>query len=101
VTSSARFPGLPNVPTAEEAGLPGYDVTTWYALVFPAKTPAAIVEKTRGALRTALAREDVRKQMSNTAFLPGESTPEQLAAHIRSEIARWGSVGDKAGIKPE
>jgi tripartite-type tricarboxylate transporter receptor subunit TctC len=101
VTSSARFPGLPNVPTAEEAGLPGYDVTTWYALVFPAKTPAAIVEKTRGALRTALAREDVRKQMSNTAFLPGESTPEQLAAHMRSEIARWGSVGDKAGIKPE
>ena len=101
VTSATRFPGLPNVPTAAEAGLPGYDVTTWYALVFPAKTPAAIVEKTRAALRTALAREDVRKLMFNAAFLPGESTPEQLAAHMRSEIARWGSVRDKAGIKPE
>jgi tripartite-type tricarboxylate transporter receptor subunit TctC len=101
VTSATRFPGLPNVPTAAEAGLPGYDVTTWYALVFPAKTPAAIVEKTRAALRTALAREDVRKLMFNAAFLPGESTPEQLAAHMRSEIARWGGVRDKAGIKPE
>lgn len=101
VTSSTRFPGLPNVPTAAEAGLPGYDVTTWYALVFPAKTPAAIVEKTRAVLHTALAREDVQKLMFNAAFLPGESTPEQLAAHMRSEIARWGSVRDKAGIKPE
>lgn len=101
VTSSTRFPGLPNVPTAAEAGLPGYDVTTWYALVFPAKTPAAIVEKTRAALHSALAREDVQKLMFNAAFLPGESTPEQLAAHMRSEIARWGSVRDKAGIKPE
>ena len=101
VTSAARFPGLPNVPTAAEAGLPGYDVTTWYALVFPARTPAAIVEKTRVALHTALAREDVQKLMFNAAFLPGESTPEQLAAHMRSEIARWGSVRDKAGIKPE
>jgi len=101
VTSSTRFPGLPNVPTAAEAGLPGYDVTTWYALVFPAGTPTAIVEKTRAALHSALAREDVQKLMFNAAFLPGESTPGQLAAHMRAEIARWGSVRDKAGIKPE
>jgi len=99
VTSSTRFPGLPNVPTVAEAGLAGYDVTTWYALVFPAKTPASIVEKTRAALRTALAREDVRKLMLNAAFLPSESTPAELAAHIKSEIARWGAVREKAGIK--
>ena len=101
VTSATRFPALPNVPTVAQAGLPGYDVTTWYALVFAAKTPAAIVQRTRGALRTALAREDVQKQMFNAAFLPGESTPDELAAHLRSEIARWGGVRDKAGIKPE
>ena len=99
VTSATRFPGLPDVPTAAEAGLPGYDVTTWYALVFPAKTPAAIVERTRAALRTALAREDVRKLMLNAAFLPSESTPAELAAHMKSEIARWGAVREKAGIK--
>ncbi len=101
VTSATRFPGLPNLPTAAEAGLPGYDVTTWYALVFPAKTPAAIVEKTRAALRAALAREDVQKLMINAAFLPSESTPGELAAHMRAEIARWGGVRDKAGIKLE
>ena len=99
VTSGTRFPGLPDVPTAAEAGLPGYDVTTWYALVFPAKTPAAIVERTRAALRTALARGDVRKLMLNAAFLANESTPGELAAHIKSEIARWGAVREKAGIK--
>lgn len=99
VTSSTRFPGLPNVPTVAEAGLPGYDVTTWYALVFPAKTPAAIVVKTRAALRTALAREDVRQLMLNAAFLASESTPEELAAHMKSEIARWGAVRERAGIK--
>jgi tripartite-type tricarboxylate transporter receptor subunit TctC len=99
VTSSTRFPGLPNVPTVAEAGLAGYDVTTWYALVFPAKTPAAVVEKTRAALATALAREDVRKQLDNAAFLPATSTPAELAAHMKSEISRWGAVRDKAGIK--
>jgi len=99
VTSATRFPGLPDVPTVAEAGLPGYDVTTWYALVFPAKTPAAIVEKTRAALAAALAREDVQKQMQNAAFLPSQSTPAELAAHMKSEISRWGAVRDKAGIK--
>ncbi|HET9735225.1 MAG TPA: tripartite tricarboxylate transporter substrate binding protein [Burkholderiales bacterium] len=99
VTSATRFPGLPNVPTVAEAGLPGYDVTTWYALVFPARTPAAIVEKTRAALAAALAREDVQKQMHNAAFLPSQSTPAELAAHLKSEISRWGAVRDRAGIK--
>ena len=99
VTSAARFPSLPNVPTVAEAGLAGYDVTTWYALVFPAKTPAAIVERTRAALATALARDDVQKQMQNAAFLAAMSTPAELAAHMKSEITRWGAVRDKAGIK--
>ncbi len=99
VTSGTRFPGLPGVPTVAEAGLAGYDVTTWYALVLPAKTPLAVVDRTRAALGKALAREDVQKLMLNAAFLPSESTPEALAAHLRSEIARWGAVRTKAGIQ--
>jgi tripartite-type tricarboxylate transporter receptor subunit TctC len=101
VTSSAPFAGLPEVPTLAQAGLAGYDVTTWYALAFPAKTPAAIVERTNRALRAALAREEVRKQMSNAAFAPETSTPEALQAHVKAEIARWAAVRDKAGVKPE
>jgi tripartite-type tricarboxylate transporter receptor subunit TctC len=99
VTSNARFPGLPEVPTVAEAGLADYAVTTWYALVFPARTSAAIVERTRAALHAALMREDVRQQMLNVAFLPSESTPAELGAHLKSEIARWGAVRAKAGIK--
>ena len=99
VTSSTRFPGLPQVPTVAEAGLADYAVTTWYALVFPAKTPFAIVQKTRAALHAALSRADVRQQMLNVAFLPSESTPAELGAHLASEIARWGAVRAKAGIK--
>jgi tripartite-type tricarboxylate transporter receptor subunit TctC len=102
VTSAARFSGLPDVPTVAQAGIAGYDVTTWYALVFPAKTPSAVVEKTNRALRTVLAREEVRRQMANAAFEPGSgTTPEALQAHIRSEIARWGGVRQKAGISQE
>lgn len=98
VTSSARFPGLPGVPAVAEAGLPGYDVSTWYALAFPAKTPSAIVEKARAALARALGRNDVRGRMDKAAFLPAMSTPAELAAHMKSEIARWGAVRAKAGI---
>jgi len=101
VTSARRFPGMPDVPTVAEAGIAGYDVTTWYALAFPAKTPAPVVAKMNHALRTVLLREDVRKQMGNAAFVPESSTPEALAAHIRSEIARWSGVRDKAGIQPQ
>ena len=102
VTSSTRFSQLPDVPTVAQAGLPGYEATTWYALSFPARTPAAIVEKTNKALRAVLAREEVRKQMANAAFEPGPgSTPEALTAHIKSEIARWDGLRQQAGIAQE
>ncbi|MCX7962323.1 MAG: hypothetical protein N2653_12240 [Burkholderiales bacterium] len=64
--------------------------------------PAPIVERANRALRSVLAREDVRRQMSNAGFEASEgSTPEALGAHIRAEIARWGSVRQRAGIAQE
>jgi tripartite-type tricarboxylate transporter receptor subunit TctC len=99
VTSAARYAGLPGVPTVAEAALPGYDVALWYALAFPAGTPVPIVDRMRAALRAALAREDVRAEMARAAFLPEESTPEALAAHLSSEIARWRAVRESAGIQ--
>ncbi len=101
VTSSGPFAGLPDVPTVRQAGLADYDVTTWYALAFPARTPAAIVEKTNRALRAVLARDEVRKQMANAAFVPESSSPEALQAHVKAEIGRWGGVRDRSGIKAE
>lgn len=99
VTSAERHPDLPGVPTVAEAALPGYDVALWYALVFPARTSAPIVDRMRAALHAALAREDVRAQMAKAAFVPEEGAPEALAAHLSSEIARWRAVREGAGIK--
>jgi len=101
VTSAQRFAAMPDVPTVAESGVPGYDVTTWYALAFPAKTAAGIVARMNGAIRAVIGREEVRKQMANAAFVADASTPEALASHLRSEIARWAAVRDTAGIQPQ
>jgi tripartite-type tricarboxylate transporter receptor subunit TctC len=99
VTSAQRFPTVPNIPTFAESGLPGYDVTSWYGLSFPAGTPAPIVEKTNKAMRALLATETVRKQILKVGALVRSSTPDELKNHIAGEIARWKAVREKAGMK--
>ncbi len=98
VTSPARYSGLPDVPTAVESGVPGYNVTTWYGLAFPAGTPAAIVDKMNRAVQTVLANETVRKQTMGAACEPKGSTPAALGQHVSAEIERWRGVMQKAGI---
>lgn len=98
VTSAQRFPGLPDVPTVAESGLPGYDVTTWYGLAFPAGTPAAIVTKMNGAVAQALAKDSVRKQVTDASFLPATSNQADFTNHIGAEIKRWGQVMQEAGV---
>ena len=98
VTSAQRFPGLPDVPTVAESGVPVYDVATWYALVFPGQTPQAIVDRAGRALREALRRDDLQRDLAAAGYVPETSTPESLAAHMRSEIVRWTLVRDRAGI---
>ena len=98
VTSAQRFSAAPEIPTVAEAGIAGYDVTTWYALAFPAKTAPAIVARVNGSVQSALRRDEVRRQFANAAFVPETSTPEALGAHLRAEIARWSAVREKAGI---
>ena len=101
VTSPQRFPSVPDIPTFAESGLPGYDVTSWYGLSFPAGTPEPIVTKTNKAIRDALTTENVRGQILKAGALVRSSTPDELKAHIADEITKWKSVRDKAGIKPE
>ncbi len=98
VTSPARNPVLPDVPTFAEAGMPGYEVTSWYGLAFPAGTPAAIVDKTNKAMRELLARESLQKQVLGMGAVVRSSTPEELKAHIAGEIAKWNGVRERAGI---
>ena len=99
VTSPKRNPILSDVPTFAEAGMPGYDVTSWYGLAFPAGTAPAVVQKTNKAMQELLGRESVAKQVLNLGALARSSTPDELKAHIAGEIAKWKGVREKAGIE--
>lgn len=98
VTSAARYPGLPDVPTVAESGLKDYDVTTWYGFNFPAGTPKPIVDKMNAAIQKVLARKDVQEQAMKAAFVLQGSTPDAFGKHVASEVARWGGVMKEAGI---
>src|SRR5215470_3946092 len=97
VTSPERFATVPDIPTFAESGLPGYDVTSWYGLAFPAGTPDAIVSKTNQALRQILGTDSVRAQILKVGALVRSSTPDELKTHIADEIVKWKTVRDKAG----
>jgi tripartite-type tricarboxylate transporter receptor subunit TctC len=98
VTAGKRFPGLPEVPTAIEAGVPGYDVASWNALAAPAKTPRAAIDRVREELVKALAHPDVQKRFGELGVEGRPSTPEQLRDFFVSESARWTRVVEAAKI---
>ena len=101
VTTPKRSSMAPDVPTMSEAGIPGYDVTTWYGLVVPAGTPKEVVVRLHGAAIAALDHSAVKKRFAQTDLEPTGSTPEQFGAYIRAEIAKWAKVIRESGIKVE
>jgi len=98
VTAGKRFPGLPDVPTVIEAGVPGYDVASWNALAAPAKTPHAVIVKIHEALVKALAAPEVQKRYAELGVEGRASTPEELKAFYASETKRWTQVVERAKI---
>ena len=78
--------------------MPGYEVTSWYGVAFPAGTPAPIVDKTNKAIRALLATDSVRKQVLAMGAAVHSSTSDELKRHIASEIAKWDLVREKADI---
>jgi tripartite-type tricarboxylate transporter receptor subunit TctC len=98
VTAGKRFPGLPDVPTVIEAGVPGYDVASWNALAAPAKTPRPIIDRVQAALVKALAAPEVQKRFAELGVEGRPSTPEQLKDFYASETKRWTQVVERAKI---
>jgi len=98
VTAGKRFPGLPDVPTVIEAGVPGYDVASWNALAAPAKTPHAVIVKIHEALVKALAAPEVQKRYAELGVEGRPSTPEELKSFYASETKRWTQVVERAKI---
>lgn len=100
-TGTKRSRVAPELPTIAESGFPGFDVSSWYALLVPAGTPLAIVNRIRGAAMKAVELPDVRDAMSRQGLDVETSTPQELAARIKSETAVWAGVIKEAGIKAD
>ena len=98
VTTATRAAVLPNVPTVQEAGVPGFDVSVWYGVFAAAGTPQPIVQKLNAEFIRAMNVPEVRKQIEASGYQVVGSTPAQLDAHVRAEIVRWAKVVKAAGV---
>jgi len=101
VTGTQRSQALPDVPTMMEAGVPGYTAGTWYGVLAPSGTPAAIVKRLNAELDRALASADLRAQFANQSVVAAGGSPEDFAKLIRSDYDKWGKVIKDANIKAE
>jgi tripartite-type tricarboxylate transporter receptor subunit TctC len=99
VTSPKRTPLLPDVPTASESGLPGFDVVLNYGLLAPAGTPKAIVDKINKAMRTAITNEKVKQRISTDGAEAVASTPEEYAAIVKQDFTRWAALLKKLNLR--
>src|SRR5687767_13052304 len=99
VTTKRRISAAPDVPTFEEAGLPGYEAIGWFGAVAPAGTPREIVNRLNAEIRQALSTPEVRERALSAGAEPHPTTPEEFAAVIREETKKWGEVVRTANIK--
>ena len=100
IATAARAPGV-DLPTFAESGLPGFEVTAWYAVFGPAGMPADIVARLNAEIVKALAMPDLRDRLQNLGTTPVGSSAAELAAHVQAEIARWTRVVKAAGLRSE
>jgi len=101
VTTLKRSALLPNTPTMVEAGVAEFEITSWFGLLAPASTPSPVIARLNAELLKVLAREDVKSTLGAQGLEVRSSSPEQFAAHIKSEIARFSRIARTAGIKVE
>jgi tripartite-type tricarboxylate transporter receptor subunit TctC len=99
MTGRKRSPAFPQVPTLDEAGLKGYEASTYIGVLAPAQAPAAVVARLNEALRTVLAKPDVLEKLRALGTEPGASSPEGFAKMIRDELQKWREVAQRANLK--
>jgi tripartite-type tricarboxylate transporter receptor subunit TctC len=99
VTSSARSPALPDVPTTAELAYRAINSDNWYGLVAPAGTPAEILDKLRRGSVTVLQSNELKKQFDSQNAEPSPTTPDEFAAFVRDEQAKWARVVRATGVK--
>lgn len=101
VTSAKRLPGLPDVPTIAESGLPGYEAIAWNGFVAPAGTPKEIISRLNAEIVRILNMPDVKERLSADGSVAMSSTPEEFAAFIKAELVKWGKVIRASGARAD
>ena len=99
VTTASRVPVLAHLPTVAEAGVPGFEVSSWFAFFVPARTPRPVIEKMHRDVVAALAHPPVKQRLEPLGAALVGSTPDELARHLASEMDKWGPVIRDAGIR--
>ena len=98
-TSARHALAMPELPTVAEAGVPGYEVTSWNGILIPAGAPAAVIRRLNGELNTIINAPDMHARMIEFGYEPVGGPPEKFGEHIRAEIAKWAPVVKAAGVK--
>jgi tripartite-type tricarboxylate transporter receptor subunit TctC len=101
VTSAKRSPAAADIPTIAESGLPGYEATSWYGILAPALTPERIVARLHEVLVSVIGAPDMKDKLATQGLDPVANAPQEFAAVIKSEIAKWAKVVKASGAKPE
>ncbi len=101
IGSRERAAALPDLPTTAELGLPAVEADNWYAMIAPRGIPAPVLAKIVGAMREALQSSDVKAKLADQGAIAVGNAPEEFAAYLKSEIAKWGSVVRQAGVRPQ
>lgn len=101
VSSSKRSAALPDVPTVDESGLPGFEVSSWYGYFAPAATPRQIVAKVNADMQAILASPEMKTKLAPLGAEPAPTTPESFAKYVRAELDRWAKVVKDSGAKAD
>jgi tripartite-type tricarboxylate transporter receptor subunit TctC len=99
-TGNTRSSVLPNIPTAGEAGVPGYEASIWLGLMAPAATPKPVIDKLNAAVNAAIKRPEIIKLWTEQGVVPMSMTPEEFDKYLRGDIVKWAEVVKKFGDKP-
>ena len=101
VTTVTRYPELPDLPTMQEAGVPGYEATAWFGIVVPRGTPRDAIARINGEVNKALAQADVKEKLAQQGALARSWTPEEFGSFIHNEVVKWAKVVKASGAKVE
>jgi len=99
VTSATRTQALPDVPTVEQAGFPGFEATAWFALAAPTGTPKAVIDRINATVNAFIGSDRGKQDLSKLDSLPAGGTPDETKAFIAAEVRKWGPIIKAANIR--